>query len=246
MSGSSLDVMCALFLSQWSELKAQEKPIQSLLPAGLRLVPTAWACRRSPSPRTRAVSLFQTLLQPLKEEHPAVEDKTAKSPWHLTASSRAAERGVWRSTDGADGPKQEHDADPVTGCPPRRASAAGDRVWRTPSRRRSGGHLAVEALAGEGRRAGAARGLLGDHSNELCRGEVRCGESSSATPCAFPRLSHWEVFVVPLDVVDSSRSKGCWVCDYPFMICGKKNDRVMYQLRLLFEMEKVKKLTEKE
>ena len=88
MSGSSLDVMCALFLPQWSELKAHEKPIQSLLPAGLRLVPTAWACRRSPSPRTRAVSLFQTLFQPLKEEHPAVEDKTAKPPWRLTASTR--------------------------------------------------------------------------------------------------------------------------------------------------------------
>ena len=80
MGGSALDAMCALFLLQWSELKAHEKPIQSLLPAGLRLVPTAWACRRSPSPRTRAVSLFQTLFQTLKEEHPAVEDKTAKSP----------------------------------------------------------------------------------------------------------------------------------------------------------------------
>ena len=84
MDGSALDVMCALFLSQWSELKAHEKPIQSLLPAGLRLVPTAWACRRSPSPRTRAVSLFQ----PLKEEHSAVENKTAKSPWRLTPSTR--------------------------------------------------------------------------------------------------------------------------------------------------------------
>ena len=30
-----------------------------------------------------------------------------------------------------------------------------------------------------------------------------------------------------------------------FMICGK-NDRVMYRLGLLFEMEKVKKLTEEE
>ena len=84
MSGSSLDVMYALFLPQWSELKACEKPIQSLLPAGLRLVTTAWTCRRSPSPRTRAVSLFQTLFQtlfqPLKEEHPVVENKTAKSP----------------------------------------------------------------------------------------------------------------------------------------------------------------------
>ena len=127
-------------------------------------------------------------------------------------------------------------------------------MWRTPSRRRSDGHLAAEALAGEGRRAGAARGLLGDHSNELYRGEVRCGESSSATPCAFPRLSHWEVFAVPLGVVGSSRSKGCWVFDRPsydallqhsFMICGK-NDRTMYRLGLLFEMEKVKRLTEEE
>ena len=121
-------------------------------------------------------------------------------------------------------------------------------IWR-----RSGGDLAAEALAGEGRRAGAARGLLGDHSNELCR-EVRCGESSSATPCAFPRLSHWEVFAVPLGVADNSRSKGCWVFDHPscdalllhsFMI-SVKNDRAMYRLGLLFEMEKVKKLTEEE
>ena len=104
-------------------------------------------------------------------------------------------------------------------------------MWRTPSRRRSGGHLAAEALAGEGRRAGAARGLLGDHSNELCRGEVRWGESSSATPCAFPRLPHWEVFAVLLRVVDSSRSMMCWVFDHPshgallphsFMISGKE------------------------
>ena len=120
MGGSALHVMCALFLPQWSWLKACEKPIQSLLPAGLRLVPTAWTCRRSPSPRTRAVSLFQTL----KEEHPAVENKTARSPWHLTASTRvlssarngkAAEREGWRSTECADGAKQEHDADPSDG-----------------------------------------------------------------------------------------------------------------------------------
>ena len=44
--------------------------------------------------------------------------------------------------------------------------------------------------------------------------EVRCGESSSATSCAFPRLPHWEVFAVPLGVVDNSRSKGCWVFDH--------------------------------
>ena len=134
------------------------------------------------------------------------------------------EQSVWRSTDGADGPKQEHDADPSDGLSakasvvsrairpclrqgcrrPCVAHAQQTAIWR-----RSGGDLAAEALAGEGRRAGAARGLLGDPSNELCRGEVRWGESSSATPCAFPRLSHWEVFAVPLDVVDNSRSKGC-------------------------------------
>ena len=127
-------------------------------------------------------------------------------------------------------------------------------MWRTPSRRRSGGHLAAEALAGEGRRAGAARGLLGDPSNELCRGEVRCGESSSATPYAFPRLSHGEVFAVPFGVVDNSRSKGCWVYNHSsydallldcFMM-SRKNVRTMYRLGLLFEMEKVKKLTEEE
>ena len=45
--------------------------------------------------------------------------------------------------------------------------------------------------------------------------EVRWGESSFPTPCAFPRLSHWEVFAVPLGVVDSSRSMVCWVFDHP-------------------------------
>ena len=168
-----------------------------------------------------------------------MEDKTAKSPWRLTASTRvlssarngkAAERGVWRSTDGADGPKQEHDADPSDGLSakasvvsrairpclrqgcrrPCVAHAQQTAIWRP-----SGGHLAAEALAGEGRRAGAARGLLGDPSNELCRGEVRWDASSSAIPCAFPRLSHWEVFAVPLGVVDNSRSKGYWVFDHP-------------------------------
>ena len=59
---------------------------------------------------------------------------------------------------------------------------------------------------------------------------------------------------MPLGVVDNSRSKVCWVFDHSsydallqhsFMICGK-NDRVMYRLGLLFEMEKVKKLMEEE
>ncbi|KAK8821373.1 hypothetical protein WA577_007720 [Blastocystis sp. JDR] len=145
MSGSALDVMCALFLPQWSELKAHEKPVQSLLPAGLFLVTTACLCRRSPSLRTRAVSLLQTLFQTLKEEHSAVEDKTAKSPWRLTASTRVlssarnekAERGVRRSTDGADGAKQEHDADPSDGLSAKasvvsRAIPDGDlaAIWR--------------------------------------------------------------------------------------------------------------------
>ena len=51
-----------------------------------------------------------------------MEDKTAKSPWHLTASTRVLSSArrlgrdrVWRSTDGADGAKQEHDADPSDG-----------------------------------------------------------------------------------------------------------------------------------
>ena len=33
----------------------------------------------------------------------------------IRENGKAAERGVWRSTDGADGPKQEHDADPSDG-----------------------------------------------------------------------------------------------------------------------------------
>ena len=60
---------------------------------------------------------------------------------------------------------------------------------------------------------------------------------------------------MPLGVVDSSRSKGCWVFDHPsygallldcFMISVKKNDRTMYQLGLLFEMEKAYGLAEEE
>ena len=36
-------------------------------------------------------------------------------PFIREENGKAAERGVWRSTDGADGPKQEHDADPSDG-----------------------------------------------------------------------------------------------------------------------------------
>ena len=124
-----------------------------------------------------------------------------------------------RSTDGADGAKQEHDADPSDGLSAKASvvSRAIRPCLRQGCRRPCVAHVQQTAiwrssggrsLAGEGRRAGAARGLLGDPSNELCRGEVRWGESSSATPCAFPRLPHWEVFAVPLSVVDNSRSKG--------------------------------------
>ena len=45
--------------------------------------------------------------------------------------------------------------------------------------------------------------------------------------------------------VSKTASSGALLLDC-FMISGKKNDRVMYRLRLLFEMEKVKKLTEEE
>ena len=44
--------------------------------------------------------------------------------------------------------------------------------------------------------------------------------------------------------VSKTASSGALLLDC-FTICGK-NDRTMYQLRLLFEMEKVKKLTEEE
>ncbi|KAK8827853.1 hypothetical protein WA577_007400 [Blastocystis sp. JDR] len=225
MGGSALDVMCALFLPQWSELKACEKPIQSLLPAGLCLVPTAWACRRSPSPRTRAVSLFQ----PLKEEHPAVEDKTAKSPCH-----------------GAEGPKQEHDADPSDGLSAKasvvsraiRPCLHGDRtaIWRQ--------KRWLEKVDGLVRREDCWA------TPRTSCAEVRWGESSSATACAFPRLSHWEVFAPQQGVlsvrplVSKAASSGALLL-YSFMICGK-NDRTMCRLGLLFEMKKAKKLTEEE
>ena len=45
-------------------------------------------------------------------------------------------------------------------------------------------------------------------------------------------------------LVSKNTSSGALLLDC-FMICGK-NDRVMYRLGLLFEMEKVKKLTEEE
>ena len=44
--------------------------------------------------------------------------------------------------------------------------------------------------------------------------------------------------------VSKTASSGALLLDC-FVICGK-NDRTMYRLRLLFETEKVKKLTEEE
>ena len=45
--------------------------------------------------------------------------------------------------------------------------------------------------------------------------------------------------------VSKTASSGVLLLDC-FVICGKKNDRTMYRLGLLLEMEKVKKLTEEE
>ena len=128
-------------------------------------------------------------------------------------------------------------------------------MWRTPSRRRSGGDLAAEALAGEGRRAGAARGLLGDHSNELCRGSlwrvilrhsmripavVALGGVRCATRCCGQQPQQGVLSVRSL--VSNTASHGALLLDC-FMMSGK-NYRTMYRLGLLFEMEKAFQLTE--
>ncbi|KAK8816825.1 hypothetical protein WA577_005855 [Blastocystis sp. JDR] len=112
------------------------------------------------------------------------------------------EQSVWRSTENADGPKQEHDADPSDGLSAKasvvsRAIPDGDlaAIWRQ--------KRWLEKVDGLVRREDCWA------TPRTSCAEVRCGESSSATPYAFPRLSHWEVFAVPLGVVDSSRSKGC-------------------------------------
>ncbi|KAK8832931.1 hypothetical protein WA577_001445 [Blastocystis sp. JDR] len=210
MGGSALHVMCALFLPQWSWLKACEKPIQSLLPSGLRLVPTAWACRRSPSPRTRAVSLFQTLLQTLKEEHPAVEDKTVKSPWQC-----------------ADGAKQEHDADPSDGL-----SAKASVVSRAIRPCLPDGDLA--AIWRQKRWLEKVDGLV---RREDCWATTR-------TSCAEARFAVQGVLGVR-QPVSKTVSSGALLL-HSFMISVKKNDRVMYRLGLLFEMEKAYGLTEEE
>ena len=131
MDGSALDVLCTLFLLQWSEMKAHEKPIQSLLPAGLRLVTIAWACRRSPSPRTRAVSLFQTLFQPLKEEHPAVGGRDGEitmpfdsfnaCPFIREENEKGQSVGCGDRETALTVRSRSTTRTPVTGCPPRRA-----------------------------------------------------------------------------------------------------------------------------
>ena len=69
-------------------------------------------------------------------------------------------------------------------------------------------------------------------------GGVRC-----ATRCCGLQPQQGVMGVRP--PVSKTASSGALLLDC-FMISGKKNDRVMYRLRLLFEMEKVKKLTEEE
>ena len=69
-------------------------------------------------------------------------------------------------------------------------------------------------------------------------GGVRC-----ATRCRGQQPQQGVLSVRP--PVSKTASSGALLLDC-FMISGKKNDRVMYRLRLLFEMEEVKKLTEKE
>ena len=68
-------------------------------------------------------------------------------------------------------------------------------------------------------------------------GGVRC-----ATRCYGQQPQQGVLGVRPL--VSKTASSGALLLDC-FMICGK-NDRTMYRLGLLFEMEKVKKLTEEE
>ena len=130
-------------------------------------------------------------------------------------------------------------------------------MWRTPSRRRSGGDLAAEALAGEGRRAGAARGLLGDPSNELCRGSLwrvilrhsmhipavaALGGVRCAIRCCGQQPQQGVLGVQSL--VSKTVSSGA-LLQHSFMMSGK-NDRAMYRLGLLFEMEKAFWLMEEE
>ena len=130
-------------------------------------------------------------------------------------------------------------------------------MWRTPSRRRSGGHLAAEALAGEGRRAGAARGLLGDPSNELCRGSlwrvilrhsmripavVALGGVRCATQCCGQQPQQGVLGV--RSPVSKTVSSGVLLLDC--FVMGRKNDRTMYQLRSLFEMENAHRTIEEE
>ena len=69
-------------------------------------------------------------------------------------------------------------------------------------------------------------------------GGVRC-----ATPCCGQQPQQGVLGV--RQPVSKTVSSGALLL-HSFMISVKKNDRVMYRLRLLFEMEKVKKLTEEE
>ena len=135
-------------------------------------------------------------------------------------NGKAAERGVWRSTDGADGAKQEHDADPSDGLSAKASvvSRAIRPCLRQGCRRPCVAHAQQTAIWRQKRWLEKVDGLVRREdcwaTTRTSCAEVRCGESSSGTPCAFPRLPHWEVFAVPLSVVDNSRGKGCWVFDH--------------------------------
>ena len=69
-------------------------------------------------------------------------------------------------------------------------------------------------------------------------GGVRC-----VTQCRGQQPQQGVLGVRPL--VSKIAPSGALLLDC-FMISGKKNDQTMYRLRLLFEMEKVKKLMEEE
>ena len=145
-------------------------------------------------------------------------------PFIREENGKAAEREVWQSTDGADGPKQEHDADPSDGLSAKASvvSRAIRPCLRQGCGRPCGARPADGDLAAIWRQKRWLEKVDGLVRREDCWAttrtscaEVRWGESSPATPCALPRLSHWEMFAVSLGVVDSSRSKGCWVFDHP-------------------------------
>ena len=177
---------------------------------------------------------------------------------------------MWRSTDGADGAKQEHDADPSDelsakasvvsrairpclrqGCRrPCVAHAQQAAIWqpsggRSAGWRRSTGWCGARTAGRPLERAVQRRGSLWRvilrHSMRIpavvALGGVRC-----ATQCCGQQPQQGVLIVRP--PVSKTVSHGA-LLQHSLLICGKI-DRTMYRLGLLFEMEKVKKLTEEE